>query len=181
MAPGGGPVCGGVTTGALGCGEAGDHVVGHGASHSCRAVVLVRVASVAIGVGRCEIVVVVRMARGARGCRMYAGERPTCHGMVEGVIRPGNRIVASRAVRRGERGARGRVRRIVCLLPSDKVAARVAAVAGLDGQIVISTDVALRAGGHLSSRCHLVRVGEWKTRRAVIELPVCPCRDRMAA
>ena len=52
--------------------------------------------------------------------------------------------------------------RIVGLLPGGEMAAGVAAVSGLNRQIVISAYVALRAGCDLTGGSHLVGIGQWK-------------------
>ena len=70
--------------------------------------------------------------------------------------------------------------RIVGRLPGAQVAAGVSAVRRLDSERVIATDVALGAAGHFSSGRQLVRVGQRKSRCAVVKLAVGPDRDRMA-
>ena len=94
--------------------------------------------------------------------------------------RPRYRIVASRACCDREYRARRRVLRVCCLLPGGQVAPGISAVARLNRQIVVVVDVAVGAGVHLASRCHLVRIRQWETRRAVIESRSRP-RDRIVA
>jgi len=55
----------------------------------------------------------------------------------------------------------------------------VAAICWLNAQAEISADVALRAGGDLSSRGHLVRVGQREAGGTVIEFAVGPSSDRV--
>ena len=95
---------------------------------------------------------------------MHAGQGEAGHAVVErGQIGPCNGVVALRAIRRGEGGARGGMRRIVGLLPSSEVAACIAAVGRSDLQIIVVVDVALRAG----KIC--VAVGQRETGRGMIE------------
>jgi len=61
------------------------------------------------------------------------------------------------------------VHRVIGGLPGIEVATGVAAVGGLNLQIVIVVDVALRAGGDFAGGCHLVRISERETGGAVIE------------
>ena len=59
VAPGGSPICGGVTGGTLRCRESGRRVIRHCAAKCRRAVPFTLMAAVAIGIGRREIVIVV--------------------------------------------------------------------------------------------------------------------------
>lgn len=69
-----------------------------------------------------------------------------------------------RAVRRRERRARCRVYRVIRSLPAAAVVGiqmtlRVCAIGGLDLQVVVVVEVAVRAGIHLAGRRQLVRIG----------------------
>ena len=57
------------------------------------------------------------------------------------------------------------------------MAASVSAIRRLNLQIVVVVDVALRALRDFAGRRHLVRIGQWETGRAVIELAVRPSGD----
>lgn len=87
---------------------------------------------------------------------------------------PRHRVVATGAIRRGERRARGRVRRIVRLLPGHQVASRISTIVGRDRQIVVVIDVARRAGDIR------VAVGEEKSRGVVVECRGRPTYSRVA-
>jgi len=100
--------------------------------------------------------------------------------VIERVVGPGNRVVASGAVRCRKSGAGRRVRRIIGLLPCRQMATGVAAICGLNRQIVISAYVTLRAGCDLASRSHLMRIRQRETCGSVIELSVGPGGNRMA-
>ena len=61
------------------------------------------------------------------------------------------------------------------------MATRIAAIGGLDRQIVVAANVALGAGGHFASGGELVRVGKRKAGAAVIENAVSPGGDGVAS
>ena len=117
MTPRGRPVGRGVTAGTLRCRKRRSHMVRNAAAHRLGGVVLILVAAVAIRVRRSEVVIVIQMAGGAGRRHMRARQRPTRYRVIERVIGPCDRVVASGAVRRRKRGSRRRVRRIVSLLP----------------------------------------------------------------
>ena len=128
-------------------GEAAGNVIGNITAHRLCTSPFVLMAAVAIGIGRREVVVVVRMAIRAGSCYMRTGERPPGDRVVEGShVGPRDRIVALRAVCRAECRAGGGVNGVVRLLPPGQVAARVSAIRGSNLQIVVVVDVALGAG-----------------------------------
>src|SRR6516165_4609709 len=57
----------------------------------------------------------------------------------------------------------------------------VATIGGLNAQTIVAANVALRAGCHLPSGRHLMRVCQWEACGTVIELSVRPCGDRVTA
>lgn len=59
VAPGGSPICGGVTGGTLRCRESGRRMIRYCAAKCRRAVPFTLMAAVAIGIGRREIVIAV--------------------------------------------------------------------------------------------------------------------------
>jgi hypothetical protein len=177
--PRGGPVCGGVTTRALRRGECRRDVIWYRTSHRGRAVVLIRMTTIAIGVRDSEIVIVIRVAGRAGSRNVQTGERPTGDGVVEGVVGPGNGIVASRTVCRRESRARRGVRGVIRCLPGGQVAAGVSAIRRLDRQIVVAVEVAICAGRRLAGGRHLVRIHQRETCGAVVKFSVGPRRDRM--
>ena len=85
--------------------------------------------------------------------------------------------MTGRAIRGHKCGTRRRVRRVIRLLPGRQVAARIAAVGRLDAETIVAAHVALRAGADLAGRRHLMRIGQWETSRALIELAVGPGGD----
>jgi len=87
--------------------------------------------------------------------------------------------VAIRAVRSGKRRARARVNRVVGSLPAATIvriqmALRVSAVGRADLQIVVVIDMTVAASIHFARRSQLMRIGQWKTRRVVIEIRIQP-------
>ena len=88
--------------------------------------------------------------------------------------RPGNCVVARRAIRRGKWCPRACVGRVIRRLPGRKMAARISAVRRLNGQRVIIVNVALRTRRYFSSRRHLVRIRQREARRAVVKLAIQP-------
>ena len=88
-------------------------------------------------------------------------------------------VVAVRAVRRGKCRSRGRVHGIVGPLPSAaivgiQVALGVSAIGRADLQVVVVIDMAVAAGIHFARRSQLMRIGQWETRRVVIEIGIEP-------
>ena len=146
VVPGRNPIGGGVAGGALGGGEPSGNVIGDSAAHGGGGVVLVLVANDAIGVCRGEIVIVVQMTIGARCGNVRAGESPAGGAVIEHCGGPGNRVVTRGAVGGGKRRARGRVRRIIGLLPGGEVTTGIAAIVGLRSEIVVAANVAIGTG-----------------------------------
>jgi hypothetical protein len=112
-----------VMAGGAECGrKSGSNVIGNNAAERLRAVPIGLVATVAIGVGAGEIVVVVDVTERAGRGGMRAGERPTGGAVIEARADPAIEIVAALAIRGGEcRAGRG-VRRIDGVLPILQVA-----------------------------------------------------------
>jgi len=110
-----------------------------------------------------QIVVVVDVARGAGHIRMAVRQQKAGGAVIERHVCPGRRIVAVRTQRSRKCRSRLRVGRIVGLLPSGQVAARVPAIIWPNLQIVVVVDVA-RSAGHIR-----VPVRQQKARGAVIE------------
>ena len=98
--------------------EAGGDVIRNVPTEGGGAVPLCGVAGIASRVGGSEIVVVVGVAARTGSRRMRAGERPAGDCVVEGVIGPGDCIVAGGAIRCRKSGTCSSVRRVVGLLPS---------------------------------------------------------------
>jgi len=132
-----------------------------------------------------QTVVVVDVAVGAGvhlagGCElMRIGERESCCAVIERRIQERDGVVTVRAIRGSEQRTSCRVYRIGGSLPSAtvvrvQVALRVTAVSGSNLQIIVVVDVAVGAGIHLASRSHLMRVGQWETRGAVIKIGGVP-------
>jgi hypothetical protein len=171
----------------LGRWESRGDVIRHVTAESWRALPSGNVATVAIGVRGRESVVVPDVAIRAGhdfACRrqlMRACQRPPRHAVVKNRRRPGNRVVARRAVCRSERRSRRRVGRILCRLPGRQVAPRVSAVRRRNIQTVVAVDVAGGTAGHLASVGYQrVGIRQRKTESVVVELAVCPLRDGMA-
>jgi hypothetical protein len=127
------------------------------------------VAAVAISIGGSQIVIAADVA--LRACADFSGrselvrtgERPAGGAVIESCGVPSRGGVASCAIGSGERGASGRVRRIICLLPGREVAARNTAIRGGNGEVVIIADVAGGAGNVG------VALGQKKAGDAVVE------------
>jgi len=81
-------------------------MVGHNAAERLGAIEVRGVAAVAIRVGAREVVVVAHVARDAGTRQVRSRQRPARDRVVEGVVGPGNHVMASGAVDRGEGGAR---------------------------------------------------------------------------
>ena len=132
-------------------------------------------AAIAVSVCGCKIVVVVDVAVGAgihlasRRHLVRTHQRPSRRCVIERNVCPQRGIVARRTVRSGKRRARRRMRGVIGLLPSRQVASGISAIIRLNRQVVVVVDMAVGAGVHLASRGHLVRIGKWKARGAVIE------------
>jgi len=127
-----GPIRRVVARGALGSWEARGNVIGHVAAQRLGLVPVGGVATVAIGIRRCEVVIIIGVAVGAWRSGMHPGQRPTRYRVVEGAVSPQCCVVASGTLCHGERGSRCGVRRIVGLLPGGQVASRVSAIGGCD-------------------------------------------------
>ena len=122
-----------------------------------------------------QIVIVINVARRAGYVRMPVGQQESRRAVIKRCRCPTCRRVAVRAIRGSKRRPRGRVGRIVGLLPGRQMAARCAAGARQNLQIVVVIDVALRA-------CHVrVSCRQQKSSRAVVELRAQPAIKRMAA
>ena len=164
----------------LRCWEACRNVVRNRASQGLCAGPRRLVASVAIRVRRRERIVVVHMAVRAghyfarRRQLMRTGQRPSRGAVIKRRCRPGDRVVACRAIRRGKWCPRACVCRIIRRLPGRKMAAGIPAVRRLNGQRVVIVNVALRTCRHFSCRRHLVRIRQREARCAVIKLPIQP-------
>jgi len=134
------------------------------------------VAAVAIRVCCGEGVIVPHVAIGAghnfarRLQLVRAGQRPAGCAVIEDRRVPRDGVMASGAIRGGERCSRGWVRRIVCRLPGGQVALRIPAVRRRDRQGVIVIDVAGRAGRYFAPvRDKLVRIRQRESCRCMIE------------
>lgn len=159
VAPGGSPIGSCVTGGTLRCWESGRRVIRYRAAKSCRAVPFSLMATVTIGIGRREIVIVVDVAIRA-GCRaVNAGKRPACGAVIKRRGGPGDCIVAGRAIRGCKGSTRSGVCRIVGLLPGREVTSGVAAIVRLDRKSVIAVDVTGGTTRDFACGCELVRVG----------------------
>ena len=121
------------------------------------------------------------MALSARSGGVGASEGKARSAVVEGSGIPTDGSVAGGAVGSGEGRARSRVSGIVRLLPGGEVAAGIAAIVGLDGEIVIAADVALRASSDFAGGGHLVRVLQREAGGAVIEFAIGPSGDGVAS
>ena len=151
-----GPCCCVVAGRTLGLRVGQSDVVRYCTAEGLGAVPIRGVAAIAIRVRTREVVIVIDVARDAGSRQVRSRQWPACHRMIERVVRPHNRIVAGRAVGRGECRACRRVRRVVRLLPRCQVAARVPAIRWRDRQRIVVVDVALRAARYFTRRGHLV-------------------------
>jgi hypothetical protein len=156
-------------------------VIGHCAAKCLRADPLILVAAVTVGVCHREVVVVVDVAvRTGRG-GVYAGQRPTGGAVIKGGGGPGDGVVTGGAVGSSKRRASRCVRRVIGLLPGGEVTAGVAAIIRLNGEGVVSIDVARGATGNFSSiGDKLMRIGQRETGGGVIEFAVGPNGDGVA-
>jgi len=161
-----GPHGDGVATGTSGCGsgEIRSDVIGYIAAQSlCFVPVRLMTAEAIRGIER---VVVTDMA-GCAGCRrgrhVGANESEAGGAVIEGSRVPTCRGMASGTVGCSEGSTGGGMDRIVGLLPSSEMAARVAAIRGSDGEVVIVVDV---AGG---ARNVCVTLRQEETGSAVVE------------
>jgi len=161
-------------TGFAGLRESCRNVIRNGSTQGLRAVPGGGVARVAGGVRRGESVVVIGVARRAGSCGVHTGQWPPRDRMIEGIVGPGDGVVASRTICCREGSSCRRVYWIVGGLPGAQVTAGVAAIGRLDLQIVVVVDVALRTRGHFSCRRHLVRVRQRKTGDAMVEGRISP-------
>lgn len=107
-----------------------------------------QVASGVPAIGRLDlqIVVVVDVALRALQVGVTVAQRKSRGAVIEHHIGPRRGVMAVRTIRQGKYRPGARVRRIVGLLPSRQVAARVSAIAGGNLQMIIVVDMALLAG-----------------------------------
>lgn len=84
-------------------------------------------ATVTIGVGAGQVVVVIDVACSASGCDVRSGQRKACGAVIKTGGAPTESRMAVRAIRQCKGRARGGVGGIVCLLPGCEVASRGAA------------------------------------------------------
>ena len=133
------------------------------------------VAAVTIRIRRRECVVVPDVAVGAshdfsgRRQLMGACQRPARCTVIEDRCSPGNRVVARRAVRCGERCSSRWVCGVIRGLPGRQMASRIAAIRRCNRQCVVIVFVAIRAGHDFARRRQLVRIRQRETCRRVIE------------
>ncbi len=105
---------------------------------------------------------------------MRAGQCEPCRAVVKRRGHPTDGIVARRTIDGSKRCSRSGVHGIIRLLPGRQVATGVAAIGRRSRQCVVVVDVA-------GSASHIgMAVGEWKTRRAVIERGRSPAYSCMA-
>ena len=163
------------------------NVVRHSAAERRRAIPGRLVAAVAVRVRGSKGIVIALVAIHAshnfarRRQLMRTGQRPAGCGVIEHYVGPQRRVVAGGAIGRRKRRARRRVHRIVGLLPGGQVASGIPAIRRADLQIVIVVEVAVRAGGHLARRCHLVRVCQRKTGGRMVKIRCQPGNRIMAS
>jgi len=164
--------------------ESGGDVVRDVAAQGLRVGPIRGVAGIASGAGQVVIVtgVALRATRNLASGRQLvaAGKRPASDRVVKGIVSPRDCVVAGGAIRCREGSTGRRVRRIIGLLPSRQVATGIAAIRRLNAEVVVAADVALAAGRNLSSRRHLVGVGQREARGTVIKLTIGPGGDRVA-
>jgi len=137
-------------------------------------------ARVAAVVGRSlESVVIVDVALRALQIGVTVGQRESGGAVIENRRVPRRWSMAVRTIRRCENRSCARVRRIIRLLPSRQMAARVAAVCSGDLQMVVVADVALLAGDVCMAQGQ--RKVDW--RRGVIARETCaqPAVERLMA
>jgi len=121
-----------------------------------------------------QSVVVVDVAGSAGNIRMPVRQQESRRGVVEISRVPALGCMAARAIRDGEDRPRGRVHRVVGLLPGGQVALRIPAIGRRDLQIVVVVDVA-GCASHVG-----MAVGQRKSRGIVIEFRTQPTVKRMA-
>lgn len=121
-----------------------------------------------------QSVVVVDMAGSARHIRMPVRKQEPRRGVIEISRVPALGRMAARAIRDGEDRPRGRVHRVVGLLPSRQVALRIPTIRRRDLQIVVVVDM---AGGtsHVG-----MAIRQRESRGIVIEFRSQPTVKRMA-
>jgi hypothetical protein len=131
---------------------------------------VLQVARYAVGIG--QVVVVVDVAVGAqpRRHRVHAGQRESCRGVVEGAIRPQNRVVTAFASRR-EAGRR-MGNRTGCVVVIGLVAGNTRGAR----DVVVVINVAIRA----SARRYRVRTGQRETGVVVVKTRIQPRRSGVA-
>ena len=105
---------------------------------------------------------------------MRARQGKARHAVVENRGRPGNGVMAARAIRHRKGRTGGRVHRVIRLLPGRQVALRIPAIRGSDLKIVVVVDMAGRA------RHIRMAVCQRKPGGAVIELCPQPAVKRVA-
>jgi hypothetical protein len=175
-----GPVERVVAGGALRSRESRRDVIGNVAAKGLRAGPGGLMATIAIGVGGGEVVIVAGVTIGASGnssggCElMRTGEGPACAAVIEGGVVPRDGVVARGTIWGGKGRSSGGMRRISGLLPCCQVAAGVAAIRRCGLQVVVSIDVA-RGAGNIG-----VTIGQQKSGCAVVEGGGCPS-DRVVA
>ena len=119
-------------------GEICRDVVWYRTAKRLRTVPIRRMAAGVVAIRHGQAVIVVHVALvavcgRACGCHLVvACQCPTCGAVIEGVVGPGDGVMTSGAVCRGESATGGLVRRIIGLLPGGQVAARVAAIRRLN-------------------------------------------------
>ncbi len=157
------PVCSGVAGVASGGITRGD-VVGDRTTESLRAVPIGEMATVASGVGRGEVVIVVEVARGAGSVHVRAGQSPASSGVVEHAGIPGHGVMASGTERSGKARSdvigHGTAKRLGAV-PGRLVAA--IAIGVSRSEVVIIVDVTKGTGGGE------MRTGQSEARRRMIE------------
>ena len=117
--------------------------------------------------------------RAGRG-GVRSDKRESRGAVVERSAVPADCRVASGAVGGRKRRSGRRVHRIVRLLPGSQVAAGVSTIVRLNGQRIVTADVALRASRDFAGGSHLVRIRQREARGAVIKLAVGPHGDGVA-
>ena len=161
--------------GSRGAGKAGRDVVRHISAERRRA--LPRRLMTAHAIGRVQRVIVVDMARRARSRRrrhMCSHQRKSRQAVVKRSGIPAFRRVAIRTIHQRKCRTRGRVHRVIRLLPRRQMATRGSTRRRRNVQRVVPIDVA-RCAGYVR-----VPVCKRKSKRCVIKFPVGPFRNGMA-
>ena len=114
------------------------------------------------------------MAGSAGHVGVPVGQQEARRAVIEDRRGPGNRVVASVAIGHGKKRAGRRVHRIIRLVPSRQVAARIPAVRRPHRQAVIVVEVA-GGTGHIG-----MGIRQWEPGGAVIELRAQPAVKRVA-